>query len=60
MKTNLIYLYSSGRRSPIMDDRAKRRGEQLEEEIAKYERELQLLKKMKELKEERSLLGEFS
>ena len=43
-----------------MDDRAKRRGEQLEEEIAKYERELQLLKKMKELKEERSLLGEFS
>ena len=56
----MIYLHSSGRRSPIMDDRAKRRGEQLEEEIAKYERELQLLKKMKELKEERSLLGEFS
>ena len=46
----------------MLDDRAakQRRGEELEEEIAKYERELQLLKKMKELKEERSsMLGEF-
>merc|ERR1719354_1201156 len=43
--------FGSGR--PVLDDRAakQRRGEELEEEIAKYERELQLLKKMKELKE---------
>merc|ERR1719468_1009225 len=53
--------FGSGR--PVLDDRAakQRRGEELEEEIAKYERELQLLKKMKELKEERSsMLGSSS
>merc|ERR1719360_93867 len=53
--------FGSGR--PMLDDRAakQRRGEELEEEIAKYERELQLLKKMKELKEERSsMLGSSS
>lgn len=51
--------FGSGR--PMVDERAKqRRGEELEEEIAKYERELQLLKKMKELKEERSQLGSSS
>merc|ERR1719354_511704 len=39
--------FGSGRPA-MLDDRAakQRRGEELEEEIAKYERELQLLKKM--------------
>merc|ERR1719468_906274 len=54
--------FGSGRPA-MLDDRAakQRRGEELEEEIAKYERELQLPKKMKELKEERSsMLGSSS
>merc|ERR1719468_1005358 len=54
--------YGSGRPA-MLDDRAakQRRGEELEQEIANYERELQLLKKMKELKEERSsMLGSSS